>query len=73
MSTDRIEKTIDVTVMLDRNGLACFTFYEPESGDISRVVTTLEDCAEEESRVGGELLSWLSLMKDELDIMNEEG
>lgn len=66
MRADRMEKTVSVTIMLDRNGMAAFTFHEPESGDISRIVTTLEDCAEEECRVGGELLSWLSLMADEM-------
>ena len=73
MSINRMEKNIEVNIMLDANGMASFTFYEPESGDMSRVVTTLENCAEEEDRVGGELLSWLSLMKDEMDTVNEEG
>ena len=65
--TTRIEKTVVVTIELDGTGSARFTFHEPESGDTSRIVTTLEDCAEEECRVGGELLSWLPLMADEIE------
>ena len=65
--TTRIEKTVVVGITLDLDGTARFEFYEPESGETSRIVTTLEDCAEEECRIGGELLSWLSLMTDEME------
>lgn len=64
--TTRVEKTVVVTITLDGTGSACFDFLEPESGDVSRIVTTLEDFVEEECRVGGELLSWLPLMADEM-------
>lgn len=64
MNKKHISMIFEVTVKLDVDGNAWFEFYHPESGDFSRVCTTLKNADEEETRVGGELLSWLPLMAD---------
>lgn len=74
MSTERIDMTIEVTIRLDKNGNADFEFYHAESGDFFRICASRDTLADEENRVGSELMSWLPLMSDMLDEIrkNEE-
>ena len=71
--TTRVEKTVVVTITLDGTGSACFDFLEPESCDDFRIVTSIKNSAEEELRIGRELLSWLPLMADEVEEIMTEG
>lgn len=69
----RLEKTVEVTITVTEGGMVAFDYYEPQSGDMYRVVTDSESMYEDEtSRVGTEILSWASLMLDELEDMEEE-
>ena len=68
----KLEKTVEVTITVTEGGMVAFDYYEPESGDMYRVVTDSDTMCEEESRVGTEILSWASLMLDELDELEEE-
>lgn len=62
-----ITKTVEVTITLSEHGDVRFDYYEPESGDMFRVSTSLERMAEDETgRVGTEIMSWASLMADEM-------
>ena len=72
MNKKRLSMEFDVTVMLDVDGNVQFEFYHPESGDFSRICTTLKNADEEETRVGGELLSWLPLMADMVEAQEWE-
>ena len=62
-----MEKEISVTIHLESDGFISFNFYESESGDSYTVCTTLETMQEEENRIGTELMSWVSLMVDEME------
>ena len=62
-----LTKTVEVTIVLSEHGDVRFYYYEPESGDRSRISTSLERMAEETTRVGTEIMSWASLMADELE------
>ena len=62
-----MEKEISVTISLKPDGSVRFEFYENESGDFFSVCTTLDSMQEEECRVGTELMSWVSLMADEME------
>ena len=62
-----VSRTVEVTITVTKHGDVWFDFYEPESGDDSRIFTTMDNLNNEESRVGGELLSWAELMADEVD------
>lgn len=72
MMEKRLEKTVEVTITVTDGGMVAFDYYEPESGDMYRVVTDSCGMCEEESRVGTEILSWASLMLDELEDIEEE-
>ena len=67
MNAKHITKSIEVTISLDTGGKARFDFYEPDSGDYYRIETSLDGFCDEESRIGSELGSWLSLMEDEME------
>lgn len=64
---DEMKKLIEVTIVLGKNGAVDYEFYEPESGDFTRVSTTLQESGEIEKKIGEELLSWLTLMADEME------
>ena len=68
----RISKHIDVDIKVYDNGAVDFYFTEPESGDSYRICAHESTLSDEERRVGSELLSWVSLMQDELDDMEDE-
>ena len=66
-----MEKTISVTLTLDKNG-AAINFYEGESGDS---FCLLLDGMDEDSivnRIGWEIYGWLSIMADELEEQEDE-
>ena len=44
---NEMRKLIEVTIVLRKNGEVDYEFYEPESGDFTRVSTTLQDMADE--------------------------
>lgn len=59
-----ITKTIEITLVLMKDGRKLAELYEPESSDFTSV--ELEDDAEQFSaRVGAELLDWFDFMEDE--------
>lgn len=65
-----MEKTITVTIKVTEN-TASLDFLEGESGDWTRI--DIEDEAKAEyyaNKIGHELLSWVSLMRDELAEQN---
>ena len=61
-----MSRTVEVTIILGKNGNGIFEFYETESGDFHRIEAGVgysrDDMAFD---LGNELLSWLELMKDE--------
>lgn len=67
-----MERTFSVTINLDKNGEAEFIFIDDDSGDSVSYCTTVG--AEDNSAlyVGKELMSWLSLMADELEDCDDE-
>lgn len=69
MNKNRIEKNIHVTISVDIEGKVRFDFYEPESGDLSRICGDMADSSELEYRVGAELTAWATIAADELDEM----
>lgn len=73
MKLKYLTKDINVNIYVNELGDARFCFTDGDSGDVYHICTTVSRCWEDEKeRVGSELLSWLSLMSDELD-ESEEG
>lgn len=68
----RLTKTIEVTIRVTESGMVAFDYHEPESGDSYRIVASSDTLCDEKSRVGSEILSWVSLMQEELEEMEEE-
>lgn len=65
-----MEKTITVTIKVTESA-ASFGFLEGESGDWTRIDIEDETKAEYYAKkIGHELLSWVSLMRDELAEQN---
>ncbi len=62
-----MKKLIEVTIVLCKDGSVDYEFYEPESGDFSRISTTLLESGDIEKKIGEEMLSWLPLMADEME------
>ena len=69
---EKIEKTVTVTITVGKDRYTQVDFLEPESGDHNRLVIKTDDLFDvvkarlENIRVGAELLSWVSLMDEEL-------
>ena len=62
-----LNKVLEVTVTVDEKGNVMIEYYEPESGDYTSHKTTLNDAINCREKVGNEILSWATLMADELD------
>lgn len=60
-------KLVEVTVVLTSDSTFDLEFYEPESGDFVRHSGKDTDGPELSQRMGNEILSWVSIMRDELD------
>ena len=60
-----MKKTIDVTIILTSKDKFTLDFYDPESGDHCCIYGDDNYDGSLVDRVGSELLSWVSLMREE--------
>ena len=56
------KKEIEVSVIVDDSGNATFEFYEPESSDLCRIESTVNDAWDIREKLGGEIASWATLI-----------
>ena len=60
-----MKKVIEVTITLTSDDEFALEFYEPESGDHCRVEGDSSADGSLTERIGSELISWVSIMRDE--------
>jgi len=65
-----MERTIEVTIEVRRDGLVDLTFYEPECGDCE--VYCRVEMDEVKQIAGCEISSWVGLMLDDMEEEEEE-
>lgn len=61
------KKTVEVSIHLTSDKSFEVGFYESESGDSFKIFGKDTDGPELSQRIGNEILSWVSLMRDELE------
>ena len=70
--TKKIEKALDLSLMVTHDFLIVDS-YQPECGEDYRLVFSRDESKSEiATRIGYEVLSWLELMMDEFDELDDE-
>ena len=73
-----MQKNLDLTLTLTADGDACITYLEPESGDqysqrfFFGGSMNSKDAKDAANQIGSEVLSWFSIMADELAEQEEK-
>lgn len=64
-----IEKNLELTLQLDKDGYIIVGVYEPESGRCCKIhnVFSPDEHPEFNDQIGNKIYSWLTLMADEME------
>ena len=68
-----MEKTIEVTITVNKNGEASFYFQDVESGCDNEIFTYVALAGEKKEELANELLSWMYLISEEVEDEETEG
>ena len=65
---EKMEKTLTVTIKVEKDKPTRIEFLEPESGDVDAITVDEEKSRELTSiLIGEEILSWVSIIQDEME------